>query len=249
MINEPVIEISNLTTRIGDQTIHQDLNLTVLPGEVLALVGGSGSGKTVLLHEMIALRKPTEGMIRILGKNIENISLKNLLSIQKRWGVLFQQNALFSALTVLQNVIFPMKEHAGLSDAIASEIALLKIQLVGLEAEVGSRFPSQLSGGMQKRAAFARAIALDPELIFLDEPTTGLDPNLVAEIDQLILNLQKAMGLTVVMVTHDVASIRRTADRIAFLADKKIVCVDKPEVVMRHPHPLIQAFFAEDGMK
>lgn len=242
---QPIIEISHLTTQINEQIIHQDLSLSVFSGEILVLVGGSGSGKTVLLNEMIALRKPTIGTIQVFGKDIFNITNDNLLSIQRRWGVLFQQNALFSSLTVLQNIMFPLIEHAGLDNKIAKQIALLKLKLAGLSTDVAMRYPAELSGGMQKRAAFARAIALDPELVFLDEPTAGLDPELVAAFDQLILNLQKAMGLTVVVVTHDVTSIKHIATRIAFLAEKKVISIGSPKAVMQDKHPLIQAFFNE----
>jgi len=243
--NLPIINILNLTTKIGEQVVHQNLNLSVNSGEILALVGGSGSGKTVLLHQMIALRKPTSGVIKIFGKDIQNISIQDLLAIQRRWGVLFQQNALFSSLTILQNIMFPLQEHIGLNYTLASQIAILKLQLAGLSIDVAARYPSELSGGMQKRAAFARAIALDPELIFLDEPTAGLDPGLVAAFDKLILNLQKAMNLTIVMVSHDLSSIKRTATRVAFLAEKKVICVDTLDVVMRNQHPLIKSFFDE----
>ncbi len=244
-MSKAVIEIEQLGTRIGDRWIHRQLDLTVNQGEIMVLVGGSGSGKTVLLHEMIALRRVSAGNIRVLGSNLVGISRSALLSIQQRWGVLFQQNALFSSLTVLENVLFPLKERVKLDDDLAMALGLMKMRMAGLAPEAAFRYPSELSGGMQKRAALARAIILDPELLFLDEPTAGLDPGLVADFDRLILNLQKALGLTIVMVTHDVTSMQRTANRVAFLGEGKVLCVGSLKDVMAYPHPLIKTFFAE----
>lgn len=241
--NQTIIEIKHLKTCIDGAWIHKDVNLEVKTGEVLVIVGGSGSGKTVLLHEMLALRVPTSGSIRIFEHELTNANSETLLAIQRRWGVLFQQNALFSSLSVLENVSFPLIEHTDLDKEMIEELALLKIVLAGLPMESGVKYPAELSGGMQKRAALARAIVLDPELLFLDEPTAGLDPNKVIAFDELIVNLQSTMGLTIVMVTHDVDSMKRVANRIAFLGEGKVLAVEPPEQLLQNKHPLIQEFF------
>lgn len=240
----PLIEIKNLKTYLGGAWIHTGVDLDVYPGEILAIVGGSGSGKTTLLREMLSLTKPTAGSIRIFGQDILHASAKTLLAIQQRWGVLFQQNALFSSLTLLENVAFPLYEHTNLDVASVNELALLKILLAGLPAESAIKYPSELSGGMQKRAGLARAIALDPELLFLDEPTAGLDPNTAAGFDELILNLQSTMGLTIVMVTHDLDSLWKVANRVAFLGEGKVLKVAPMAELIKDPHPLIQEFFS-----
>ncbi|HSW93051.1 MAG TPA: ATP-binding cassette domain-containing protein [Gammaproteobacteria bacterium] len=240
---QPVIDIRHLKTVIGDTRVHQDVNLEVKTGEILVLVGGSGSGKTVLLREMLALRTPTAGSIRIFNHELTKANAETLLAIQRRWGVLFQQNALFSSLTVLENVSFPFIEHTELDEKTIRELALLKIVLAGLPMEAAIKYPAELSGGMQKRAALARAIALDPELLFLDEPTAGLDPGKVIAFDELILDLQSTMGLTIVMVTHDVDSLKRVANRVAFLGEGKVLAVEPPGQLLQNRHPLIQAFF------
>ncbi len=242
MTQTAVIEIAQLGTRIGGRWIHRDLNLRVMRGEILVLAGGSGTGKTVLLREMILLRRPTCGEINMLGFSLTKISRSQQQHLRHQWGVLFQQNALFSSLTILQNVIFPLRRFS-LDKTICHDLALLKLKLAGLGADVAARYPAALSGGMQKRAALARALMLDPTIVFLDEPTAGLDPGRVAAFDQLILDLRAALGLTIVMVTHDVDSMRRTADRIAFLGEGKVLCVDTPEKVSQHAHPLVQQFF------
>lgn len=241
--HEDIIVIEHLKTRLGGHWVHKGLNLTVKKGEVLAIVGGSGSGKTTLLRTMLALCKPQSGAIKIFNDNILTASPKKMLEIQKRWGVLFQQNALFSSLTLLENVSFPLHEHTNLNDASIRSLALLKILMVGLSSEAAIKYPAELSGGMQKRAGLARAIVLDPELIFLDEPTSGLDPNTASGLDELILNLQKAMGLTVVMVTHDVDSLWRIASRVAFLAEGIVIDVAPMPELIKNPHPQIQSFF------
>jgi phospholipid/cholesterol/gamma-HCH transport system ATP-binding protein len=238
-----IIDIKHLKTFIGDAWVHKDINLAVKKGEILVIVGGSGSGKTVLLHEMLALRSPTSGSIRVFEHELTTANSETLLAIQRRWGVLFQQNALFSSLNVLENVSFPLMEHAKLSPKTVQELALLKIVLAGLPMEAAVKYPAELSGGMQKRAALARSIVLDPELLFLDEPTAGLDPGKVVAFDELILDLQSTMGLTIVMVTHDVDSMKRVANRIAFLGEGKVLAVEPPEQLLQNKHPLIQAFF------
>ena len=239
----PIIEIKHLKTYLGDTWVHKDINLEVKHGEILVIVGGSGTGKTVLLHEMLALRRPTSGSIRVFEHELTTANPATLLAIQRRWGVLFQQNALFSSLTVSENVSFPFKEHTAFDEKTIEALSLLKIALAGLPIDSASKYPAELSGGMQKRAALARSIALDPELLFLDEPTAGLDPNKVLAFDELILNLQSTMGLTIVMITHDVDSLRRVANRVAFLGEGKVLALEPPEQLMKNPHPLIQKFF------
>lgn len=242
---ETVITVKKLKTFLGDKWVHTDVNFTVHRGEIFVIIGGSGTGKTVLMREMLMLLPPTGGSIQINGIEITTASSQTMLHIQRQWGVLFQQNALFSSLTVLENVAFPLREHTELDDDSIRDLALLKILLAGLPIQSANNYPSELSGGMQKRAALARAIVLDPELLFLDEPTTGLDPSRVAAFDKLIVNLQKTMGLTIVMVTHDVESLKRVANRVIFLGEGKVLCEGTVEDVMKNPHPMIQDFFNE----
>jgi phospholipid/cholesterol/gamma-HCH transport system ATP-binding protein len=241
---EPIIEIKNLKTVLGGTCVHDNLNLTVNRGEILGIVGGSGSGKTTILREILALTKPTSGSIRVFGYEITTASSAIMLAIQKRWGVLFQQNALFSSLNLLENVSFPLKEHTSLDPESISELAKLKIMMAGLPLESAIKFPSELSGGMQKRASLARAIVLDPELIFLDEPSAGLDPNTAAALDDLILNLQRTMGLTIVMITHDLDSLWKVTNRVAFLGRGSVLAVDPMPVLVKNKDPLIQEFFS-----
>jgi len=241
--SEPIIEIKNLTTKLGGDTIHENLNMTVYKGEVVAIVGGSGSGKTTLLRQMLNLIKPSSGSIKIFGIDITKAKYEELLAIQQRWGVLFQQSALFSSLTVLENTAFPLIEHTTLDKKTLKKLSLLKILLAGLPEESANKYPSELSGGMVKRAGVARAIAMDPELLFLDEPTSGLDPVNAASFDELILDLTSTMGLTVVMVTHDLDSLWHVADRVAFLGEGKVLAIAPMVELMKNPHPLIQEFF------
>ncbi|MDA8561823.1 ATP-binding cassette domain-containing protein [Gammaproteobacteria bacterium] len=244
MINdEPVVEIKDVKIKLGSDWVHQSINLTVNKGEVLAIVGGSGSGKTTLLREMLMLQPPDSGSIKIFGEEITTASYLETCEIQKRCGVLFQQNALFSSLNLLENTSFPLKEHTKLDKKNIEKIAAFKIVLAGLSLDSAYKFPSELSGGMQKRAALARAIVLDPELIFLDEPSAGLDPVSADAFDDLILNLKKSMGLTVIIVTHDLDSLWRVTDRVAFLGEGKVLCVDKIENLVKNKHPLINNFF------
>ena len=224
--------------------MHKDINLTVNRGEILAIVGGSGSGKTTLLREMLMLQKPDAGSIRIFDHELMNASTAVRSAVQHRWGVLFQQNALFSSLTVLENAAFPLKEHTHLDKKTIRELASLKIALTGLLIDATTKFPSELSVGMQKRAALARAIVLDPELLFLDEPTAGLDPDSAGGLDDLILDLQSTMGLTVVIITHDLDTLWHITDRVAFLGEGRVLCVDEMAKLVKNPHPLIQEFFS-----
>jgi phospholipid/cholesterol/gamma-HCH transport system ATP-binding protein len=241
--SEPIIEVKNVKTVLGGMTVHENLNLTVNRGEILGIVGGSGSGKTTLLREILALNQPTSGSIKVFGHEITTASPATLLAIQKRWGVLFQQNALFSSLNLLENVSFPLKEHTDLDLESIAELARLKILMAGLPLSASVKLPAELSGGMQKRAGLARAIVLDPELIFLDEPTAGLDPNTASAFDELILNLQSTMGLTIVMITHDLDSLWKITNRVAFLGNGGVLAVDTMPELVKNPNPLIQEFF------
>lgn len=244
MITSPIINIQHLDTRFGDHWVHKDVNLTVNKGEVLGIVGGSGSGKTTLLREILGLNKPTAGSIKLFDMELTTASPETLLKIQTRWGVLFQQNALFTSLTLLENVSFPLWEHTQLDSETIKQLATLKILMAGLPIGSLLLYPSELSGGMQKRAGIARAIVLDPELIFLDEPTAGLDPNTAAGFDDLILNLQRTMGLTIVIVTHDLDTLWKVTNRVAFLGEKSVLCVDSMQHLIQNPHPEIREFFS-----
>jgi phospholipid/cholesterol/gamma-HCH transport system ATP-binding protein len=238
----PVISLRGIVNRFGTQVVHDGVDLDVRRGEVMGIVGGSGSGKSVLLRTIIGLNRPAAGSVEVLGQKMLELTAVERRRIEQRWGVLFQNGALFSSLTVAENVEAPLKEHTDLPPALRHEIADLKIRLVGLAPEAGAKFPSELSGGMKKRAALARALALDPEILFLDEPTAGLDPIGAAEFDELIRSLQESLGLTVVMVTHDLDSLAAICDRIAVLVDKRIKVGTLAEL-QRDEHPWIQAYF------
>jgi phospholipid/cholesterol/gamma-HCH transport system ATP-binding protein len=237
-----IIQIRGLRNQFGDQIIHDDLDLDVRRGEVLGVVGGSGTGKSVLLRTIVGLNRPRAGTIKVFDEDITRMNDVERLRIQQRWGVLFQDGALFSSLTVAQNVEVPFKEHTSLRRDVVEELAAIKVDLVGLPPEAGGKFPSELSGGMRKRAGLARALALDPEIIFLDEPTAGLDPIGAAAFDQLIRNLQQSLGLTVFMVTHDLDSLAAICDRIAVLIDKRVI-VDTMANLMKVNHPWIRDYF------
>ncbi len=239
-----IIKIKNLKTSFNGNWVHKGIDLTIQRGEIIGIVGGSGSGKTTLLREILGLTRPTSGSIKVFDHELTTATPDVLLSIQQRWGVLFQQDALFSSLTLLENVSFPLLEHTNLDDQTIQSLALLKILLAGLSSDAAIKYPAELSGGMQKRAGIARAMVLDPELLFLDEPTAGLDPNTAAGFDELILNLQETMGLTIVVVTHDLDTLWRVTDRVAFLGEGKVLCVEAMPDLVKNPHPLIQEFFA-----
>jgi len=237
------IEVKGLVSAFGENVIHDGLDLVVKRGEVLGVVGGSGTGKSVLLNTLIGLKEPEGGQVKLFGKDLQTASSRQWNALEQRWGVLFQGGALFSNLTVRENVAAPMHEHTDLSDAEIRRLADLKIALVGLPADAAVKRPSELSGGMRKRAGIARALALDPELLFLDEPTSGLDPIGAAEFDSLIEDLSEILGLTVFMITHDLDSLYAICDRVAVLADKKIVAVAPVSDLERSDHPWIKEYF------
>ena len=239
----PPIEVRELVSAFGRHVVHDHLNLTVNRGEVLGVVGGSGAGKSVLLRTIIGLKQPDGGEVRLFGHDISEVSYSQWTGIERRWGVLFQHGALFTSLTVKENVQAPMREHTNLSQAEQDELADLKIALAGLPAAAGALKPSELSGGMIKRAALARALALDPELLFLDEPTSGLDPIGAAAFDELIRDLSESLGLTVFMITHDLDSLYAITDRVAVIADKKIVAAAPVAELERSEHPWIREYF------
>ncbi|MBO9412566.1 MULTISPECIES: ATP-binding cassette domain-containing protein [unclassified Ruegeria] len=240
---EAVIRVRNLTNQFGPQVVHQHLDLDVWRGEVLGIVGGSGTGKSVLLRTIVGLNKPAAGSIEVLGVDVLNGPEQERRRIEQRWGVAFQDGALFSSLTVLQNVIAPLREHTGMSESLMCALGSLKISLVGLPQLSCGKFPSELSGGMRKRAALARALAMDPEIVFLDEPTAGLDPIGAAAYDDLIGELQNALGLTVFMVTHDLDSLYAICDRIAVLAEKRVLVEGPIEEMTKVDHPWVQEYF------
>ena len=241
--SDMAIEMKDVVTRFGDHVVHQGVNLVVRRSEIFAVIGGSGSGKSTLLREMILLQTPTTGSIKLLGTDLEDIAAASALALRQRFGVLFQHGGLFGSLTVLENVGLPLREHRKLNDAEIVDIARSKLSAVQLGAEVGSQYPSELSGGMLKRAALARALVLDPELLFLDEPTAGLDPHSAAGIDALVTELCKKFGLTIVMVTHDLDLLWQVADRVAVLADGVVQGVGSMTELSRISKPDIQAFF------
>jgi len=242
-MEDAIIRVRGLRTQFGDQVIHDGLDLEVCRGEILGIVGGSGTGKSVLLRTIIGLNRPAAGSIEVFGQDLAEITPEERLAVEQRWGVLFQDGALFSSLTVAQNIEVPMKEHLGMPARLRDEIAALKIAMVGLPPEAGSKYPSELSGGMRKRAGLARSLALDPDLIFLDEPTAGLDPIGAANFDQLIRRLQVNLGLTVFMVTHDLDSLHAICDRIAVLAETRVLVVGPMADMLRHEHPWLKEYF------
>ena len=240
--NRPVISVRGLVNRFGQETVHDGLDLDVFAGEVLGIVGGSGSGKSVLLRTIIGLNRPVAGHVEVLGTDVLKMSEAEQLELEQRWGVLFQDGALFSSLTVAENIEVPLKEFHHMPQSLMDEIAAVKIGLAGLPEDAGPKFPAQLSGGMRKRAGLARALAVDPEIVFLDEPTSGLDPIAAAEFDTLIRDLRSSLGLTVFMVTHDLDSLFAICDRVAVLVDKKLR-VGTLDEMLHDDHPWIHAYF------
>ncbi|MCT4685453.1 MAG: ATP-binding cassette domain-containing protein [Roseicyclus sp.] len=240
---ETVIEVRGLRTQFGSQVVHEGLDLDVRRGEVLGIVGGSGTGKSVLLRSIAGLQEPAEGTIRVLGTDVRRADLSERAALQARWGVMFQDGALFSSLTVRENVEVPMKAVPSLAPDVARALADLKISMVGLPHFAGDKFPSELSGGMRKRAGLARALALDPEIVFLDEPTAGLDPIGASEFDSLIRGLSRSLGLTVFLVTHDLDTLHAVCDRVAVLAERRVLVTGTMEDMLSVDHPWVRDYF------
>jgi phospholipid/cholesterol/gamma-HCH transport system ATP-binding protein len=241
--NVTVVEINKVSTRFGAHVVHSDLDLEVRSSEIFALVGGSGSGKSTLLREMILLQRPDSGSIRVLGVDLQSVADAEAMALCQRWGVMFQNGGLFGSLTVGENVGLPLREHTELEDGLIDEIAAWKLAMTGLKPEVGAQYPSELSGGMMKRASLARALALDPELLFLDEPTAGLDPESADEVEQLVRKLRDLFGLTIVMITHDLDLLWQLADRVAVLADGKVQGIGSMPELSHMDNPAIRKFF------
>jgi len=236
------VEVRGLVNRFGTQVVHDGLDMSVEAGEIFGIVGGSGAGKSVLLRSILGLQRPVAGSVRLNGADLTAMTSRELRAVKAGYGVTFQEGALFSALTVLQNVQLPMLEHLRLAAMDLAELAMLKVRLVGLPADAAGKYPAQLSGGMIKRAALARALALDPQLLFLDEPTSGLDPISAAAFDDLLLYLHQHLHLTVVMITHDLDTIFRTCNRVGVIVDRQMV-TDTLAGIMDNPHPWIHAYF------
>ena len=238
-----VIKAEGIVTRFGKRVIHDGVNLHVESGEIYGILGESGSGKSVLMKEMIMLLEPTAGKMTVLGHMLNSISFKEAQALRRKWGVLFQFGALFSSLTVAENIEVQLKEYTDITKEMRNELVNSKLSMVGLEPSVGALYPSELSGGMIKRAALARALAMEPELLFLDEPTSGLDPIGARNFDELILELRELLGITVVIITHDLDSIFNIVDRMSVLADKHVVAEGDIKNVLQSQHPFVEEFF------
>ena len=238
-----VVEINNLWTKFGRTVVHQDLNLEIFGGEIMTIVGGSGTGKTVLLRQMLGLARPARGYVKVFGEDISEADAEQLQRMRNHWGMLFQQGALYSALTVFDNIATPLRELRALPEDVIRDAVLLKMHMVGLGVEHANKMPSDLSGGMVKRASLARALALEPQLLFLDEPTAGLDPDLSDAFVALIQSLHRELGLTVVMVTHDLDTLFALSTRVAVLAEKHVIAVGPTRDVLEVDHPFIKEFF------
>lgn len=238
-----IVKVRGLVTRFGQVVVHDGLDLSVSRGEIIGVIGGSGSGKSVLLRALIMLIVPSAGTVELFGQPTTALDPEAADRLRRRFGVLFQHSALFSSLSVLENVSYPLREHTALSPRTTSELAMLKLSLTGLPSDAVYRYPRELSGGMTKRVALARALAMDPELLFLDEPSTGLDPVSANAFDELIVRLKRDLDLTVLMVTHDLDCLWRTTDRVAFLGDKRVLAVGTMDELSRDTHPAIMAYF------
>ncbi|MCG8530203.1 MAG: ATP-binding cassette domain-containing protein [Desulfovibrionales bacterium] len=242
-MDDIILSLRNVKTQFGENVIHENLDLDVRQGEIIGVIGGSGSGKSVLLRTILGLERHTKGKISIFGKQYHLLTAKERHKIEQRWGVLFQDGALFSSLTVRENVEASLKEYTKFSSPLRKELALLKIHLAGLPIETASLMPSELSGGMRKRASLARALAMDPEILFLDEPTAGLDPITANGFDELLKTLQRALGFTVFLVTHDLDTLHTICDRVAVLAEKRIYAIGTLDELKTNPYPWIQEYF------
>ena len=243
LVDDPIIRVRGLVTRFGTHTVHDGLDLDVRRGEIIGVVGGSGTGKSVLLRAIVGLLKPVAGRIEVFGESVRDTPEEEYRRLRRRWGVMFQDGALFSSLTVRQNVEAPMREQLQLDQDLRETLAGIKVRMVGLPENALANYPSELSGGMRKRAGFARAIALDPEIVFLDEPTAGLDPIGAAAFDILIRQLQAVLGLTVFLVTHDLDSLYAICDRVAVLADKRVLAVGTVQDMLKVDHPWVREYF------
>lgn len=241
-MEQAIIEVEGLKNYLGGNWVHRQVDFKIFPGEIVAIIGGSGSGKTTILRSIAMLLKPTAGSIRVFGHQVIGCDESLASSIRQRWGMLFQHSALFSAMTVLENVLFPVREFTQLDPDFSIELAKMKINLVGLPPDAADKYPSALSGGMQRRAAAARAIAMDPELLLLDEPTTGLDPKGAKAFGELILYLRNSLGLTIVMVTHDL-DLLATTDKVAFIGEGRILALEPLSQLRQNEHPLIREYF------
>jgi phospholipid/cholesterol/gamma-HCH transport system ATP-binding protein len=239
----PIISVSGLKTAFGDHVVHEDLNLTVYPGEILSLVGGSGSGKTTLLRQIMGLETPAAGTVQVLGMPLTEMSSSECRQLSRRWGVLFQAGALFSALSVFDNVALPLRELRTIPETLVQDVVMCRLDMVGMGADDAHKRPADLSGGMVKRVALARALSLDPELLFLDEPTAGLDPQRSDEFVDLVRNLHRQLHFTVVMVTHDLDTLLALSSRVAVLADKRVIACDTVPEILKVDHPFIHTFF------
>ena len=240
---EVVIEVKNLHTRFGSHVVHSDISFEVRRAEIFALIGGSGSGKSTLLRELILLQKPSSGTVRVLGADLQALGADEAVALRRRWGVMFQHGGLFGSLDVLHNVGLPLREHTVLDDGLIDQLAGWKLAMTGLAPEVGALVPAALSGGMMKRASLARALALDPELLFLDEPTAGLDPVSAGGVDALVLQLRALFGLTIVMITHDLDLLWQVADRVAVLADGRLQAIGTMPELAALDHPAVRPYF------
>lgn len=240
---EVVIELSKVSTQFGDHIVHREIDLSIRRAEIFALIGGSGSGKSTLLREMILLHRPTSGSVKVFGTDLATLNEADASTLRQRWGVMFQHGGLFGALSVRENVGLPLREHTTLSNHLIDSLADWKLAMAGLALEVGMQYPNELSGGMMKRASLARALALDPELLFLDEPTAGLDPVSAAGVDELVLKLRDLFGLTIIMITHDLDLLWQVADRVAVLADGRVAAVGSMAELALLDAPAVRQFF------
>jgi phospholipid/cholesterol/gamma-HCH transport system ATP-binding protein len=238
------VRVRGLINRFGSKTVHEGLDLDMRKGEILGVIGGSGTGKSVLLRSIVGLHTPNAGQIEVFGQTLNTLSRAERVKVERRWGVMFQDGALFSTMTVRENVMAPMVEHTRIPAALMRELADLKIRLAGLELDAAPKRPADLSGGMRKRAALARALSLDPELLFLDEPTAGLDPISAAKFDELVRSLSQSLGLTIFLVTHDLDTLAATCDRVAVLSDGKVLAIGPLDEVRKNPNLWIQEYFS-----